>query len=205
MKGEVFLIGVPFLSCEACRDARLVRPLQWFVNCQPDHLFMALGERTSRASLHQRLRFSLHTVRMHAHTLCRRQIVDAPPAHLQQAETRDEHGESGLRMGGFIAAIVNIGQIRKPCDGGPSLFRVPSPVVSPSFLGPQCTHEHAERDERQAYIDEVVGDIEFFFGSIALLDEQQINGHYHGCPEQGIGHHVDNDVGREPRTLQCGH
>ena len=54
-------------------------------------------------------------------------------------------------------------------------------------------------------MDEVVADAELLLLRFLLLEEQQVERHDSRCAEQGIGKHIDDDMGGEPRTLQCRH
>ena len=87
---------------------------------------------------------------MHAAANGTRQIVNAPPAHLQEHETDYQHAEGyfgiliaalafGQRLVGatnWQLTVVDVYEIAEPGDGCPRLLRVPRPVVSPGFLGP---------------------------------------------------------------------
>ena len=75
----------------------------------------------------------------------------------------------------------------QPGDGRPCLLGIPRPVVPPGLFSPESAEEHADGKEGEAYIDEIVGDVEFFIsnGPIGtrrrlLFDEEQVDGH-HRC------------------------
>ena len=50
-------------------------------------------------------------VSMHAHPLCRRQVIDSPPAHLQQAESDDDELQRRADGAGAVQPIMNIDKI----------------------------------------------------------------------------------------------
>ena len=94
-----------------------------------------------------------------AGALGRGQVVDAPPAHLQEDEGDEEPPERCTAVAVRTDAHVDISQIGKPCGSGPSLLGVPRPVVPPGFLRPECPEENTDSHERPADLHEVVADI----------------------------------------------
>ena len=96
---------------------------------------------------------------VYAGALGRGQIIDAPPAHLQEDERDDEHPESKALSMVWKVTIVHIDKIGQPGDGRPRLLGIPRPVVPPCLLGPESTEEHANGKEGEAYIDEIIGDV----------------------------------------------
>lgn len=166
--------------------------------------------------------------------LCARQIVDSPPANLQQDEADNQHPKGHLNTRLRQTAIVDESQIAEPRDGSPRLFWVPSPIVPPSLLCPKGTKEHSEGHESQSDIYQIVGDVHLLWcrwligaaefrtktsTTVATwsfhrssfrhlessLEEKQINRHHRGCTQQGVGEHIDNDMRGEPRTLKRWH
>ena len=87
---------------------------------------------------------------MHAAANGTRQIVNAPPAHLQEHETDYQHAEgyfgiliAALAFGRRLVsatnwqlAVVDVDEIAEPGDGCPRLLRVPRPVVAPRLFRP---------------------------------------------------------------------
>ena len=94
-----------------------------------------------------------------AGALSRREVVDAPPAHLQENEGDEEPPERCTAVAVRTDAHVDISQIGEPCSGSPSLLGVPRPVVPPGFLCPECPEENTDSHERPADLHEVVADI----------------------------------------------
>lgn len=62
---------------------------------------------------------------MYAGALSRGQVVDAPPADLQQDESDEQHPQGRFDGIGAIDAIMDIAQISKPGNGRPSLLGIP--------------------------------------------------------------------------------
>ena len=137
--------------------------------------------------------------------MCAGQVVDAPPAHLQEEEADDEQGKGHLLPTVGQETVVDVPQVGEPSDGGPCLLRVPRPIVPPCLLGPQRPEKHAEGHEGQSHIDQVVGDIHLLVGGCRLFEEEQVGRHDGGRSKQRIGEHIDDDVRCEPRALQCRH
>ena len=100
-----------------------------------------------------------HAIGVYAGALGRGQIINAPPAHLQENERDDEHPESKALAMVWKVTIVHIDKIGQPGDGRPRFLGVPRPVVPPCLLGPESTEEHANSKEGEAYIDEIIGDV----------------------------------------------
>ena len=124
----------------------------------------------------------LHIVSMYTCALRRRQIVNAPPAHLQEHKVHDEYPHSHLQIALLAQAVVNIGKISQPGGSCLGFFRVPSPVVSPGIFCPERTRKHAQRQECPANVDKVVRNVKFFMRNyLALLKEQQIDSHDKSC------------------------
>ena len=94
-----------------------------------------------------------------AHALSRREVVDPPPAHLQEDERDEEPPECCTAVAVRTDAHVDISQIGEPCSSSPSLLGVPRPVVPPGFLRPERPEENADRHERPADLHEVVADV----------------------------------------------
>ena len=84
------------------------------------------------------------------------QVIDAPPTHLEQYKRNEQYPQSELRLVSGYLSVMHIDEIGEPGDGGPRLLRIPRPVMSPCLLGPQCTKEHADGNQRYADEDEVV-------------------------------------------------
>ena len=135
-----------------------------------------------------------------AHALCRWQVVDAPPAHLQ-AEEAEQLPQQGrpycLRA---TAAQVYEDKEAEPSGGCPSFLRVPRPIGAPSLFCPQSSEEHSDGDEGQAYPRQVVYGFQVVL-PLAELPKREERGNTNG----GVGEHIDNDMGREPRTLKGRH
>ena len=106
-------------------------------------------------------------VGMHTGALRARQVIDAPPTHLEQDEGDEEHPERHLAIVRGDAAVVHIDEIGKPGDGRPRLLRVPRPIVPPGLLSPKCPEEHADGHESQPHVDEVVADAELLLRALA--------------------------------------
>ena len=142
---------------------------------------------------------------MYTRTLGGREVIDAPPTHLQKDERTDEYPESQSFTLTRELTIMYIYKICKPGDSGPRLFGIPRPVVSPGFLGPKCAKEHADGEEGKTDINEIICDVEFFGSDTTLFDKEQIDSHYCCRTKYGIGEHIDDDMRCKPRTLQGGH
>ena len=140
-----------------------------------------------------------------ADALGRGQVVDAPPAHLQEDEGDEEPPECCTAVAVCSQADVYVGQVGKPRRSCPRLLRIPRPVMSPGFLGPQRTEENTYGHKRPADLHEVVANIHLVLVDRRLLEPKQVGRHKCGCPQHCIGEHIDNDVGRKPWTLQCRH
>ena len=142
---------------------------------------------------------------MNAGTLCRWQVVNAPPAHLQEDEREDKQPHCQTRLVVWQATIVNINKVCEPSDGSPCLFWVPRPIVSPSFLSPKSTKEHAEGHKGETDIDKVVQRrLSIEVGGVSFL-EKQIDCHQRAEPKNGISKHIDDDVRGEPWALKGWH
>ena len=94
-----------------------------------------------------------------AGALGRGQVVDTPPAHLQEDEGDEEPPERCTAVAVRTDAHVDISQIGEPCRSSPSLLGVPRPVVPPGFLRPERPEENTDSHERPADLHEVVADI----------------------------------------------
>ena len=104
---------------------------------------------------------------------------------MQEDKGADEHPERQTFAMARQLAIVDIDEIGKPGDGRPRFFRIPRPVVPPCLLGPESTEEHANGEEGEAYIDEVVRDVtldfvallckELLVSDVTLFDKEQID------------------------------
>ena len=81
------------------------------------------------------LPFALHVICVNRSALRGRQIIDAPPAHLEQDEGEDENPERRTHSARAGGAQVDVDEIGEPGDGSPRLLRVPRPVVAPRLLG----------------------------------------------------------------------
>ena len=57
--------------------------------------------------------------------LCRREIIDTPPTHLQKDKRDDDHPESNTLLVMRVTAVMDIDEIGEPGDGSPCLFRIP--------------------------------------------------------------------------------
>ena len=93
---------------------------------------------------------------MYARTLGGREIIDAPPTHLQEDERNDEYPNSQPLAIAWELTIMYIYKVCEPSDGSPGLFGVPRPIMSPSLLSPQGTKEHADGHKGKTAIDEIV-------------------------------------------------
>ena len=93
------------------------------------------------------------SISVQAEALGGREVVDTPPAHLekdegeyQQEKMAAERLDGGLdrrtsprgrrKNGSLSLAQMQVQKIAEPSGGGPGLFRIPCPVVSPCLLGP---------------------------------------------------------------------
>ena len=93
-----------------------------------------------------------------------------------------------------ILAVMNINEIREPSDSCPCFLWVPCPVMTPCFLCPERSHEHSKRHEGEPNIGEIIRNLHLFRGICAFLEEEQIHRHDHSCTQEGISHHVNDDV-----------
>ena len=71
---------------------------------------------------------------------------------MQEDEGADEHPKGQLLAMARNMAVVDVDEVGNPGDGGPRLFGVPRPIVTPGFLGPKCAEEHANGEEGEADI-----------------------------------------------------
>lgn len=94
-----------------------------------------------------------------AHALSRREVVDAPPAHLQKDEGDEEPPERCTTIAVGADAHMDISQIGEPRGSSPRFLRVPRPIVSPGFLCPERSEENTDGHEGPTYLDEVVADV----------------------------------------------
>ena len=94
-----------------------------------------------------------------AHALSRREVVDPPPAHLQEDKGDEEPPERRTTIAVGADAHMDISQIGEPRGSSPSLLGVPRPVVPPGFLRPERPEENTDSHERPADLYEVVADI----------------------------------------------
>ena len=62
---------------------------------------------------------------MYAGALCRRQVINAPPTHLQENKGDDEQPQGQTGLGLRKLAVMDIDEIGEPGDGSPSLIGVP--------------------------------------------------------------------------------
>ena len=112
-----------------------------------------------------------------AHALSRREVVDAPPAHLQKDEGDEESPERYTTIAVGADAYMDISQIGEPRGSSPCLLRVPRPIVAPSFLSPERSEENTYGHEGPPYLDEVVTDVHLVIVDGRLLEPQQVGRH----------------------------
>ena len=86
-----------------------------------------------------------------------RKKINAPPTHLQEDEGTDEHPKGKTAALLRQLTVVDVDEIGEPGDGCPRLLWIPRPVVTPRLLGPKCSEKHANGEEGEAYIDEIIG------------------------------------------------
>ena len=99
---------------------------------------------------------------MYTHSLCRGQIIDAVPAHLQQQKRYKQADQCLAMCRGTPQTEMDICQIGKPGSRRPSLFRVPAPVTSPRLICPNSTEEDACRQQIKPYMQgHFIDDAEF--------------------------------------------
>ena len=132
---------------------------------------------------------------MYTRALGGRQVIDAPPTHLQEHERDDQYPQSQALSVVRPLTIVDIDEIGEPGDGSPRLLRIPRPVMSPGLLRPERTKHHAEGHKDDTYENKVVNNMK-----ILLLDKQ-VDGHDSSDTHQRVAHDIDQDVREEPRTL----
>ena len=137
---------------------------------------------------------------MYAYPLCRRQIVDAPPAHLQAEEADYLPEQCRLKRQRAAPAPMDIDEIAKPCGRRPRLLRVPRPVSAPCFLCPQSAEEHTDCEEGEAHARQVVNGIHLVLSANKLPKSKK-----HGSTRCGICKHIYDNMWCEPRTLQGWH
>ena len=104
---------------------------------------------------------------MHAQALGRRQVIDAPPAHLKAHETDHlpKQGRANARR--TASAPMHIDEVAKPRSRRPRLLRVPRPVCAPGLFCPQGTEKHPDSKEGETYPRQVVDG-----GQVLLLAEK---------------------------------
>ena len=114
------------------------------------------------------------------------EIIDAPPAHLQadESDEQDNAGSAPVLRPGFPE--MDAQQVAEPRDGSPGLLRIPSPVCSPSLLGPEGSEQHSESQEGRSYIHEVVGDIQVLGAGPVTFEAHHIDGHQGRGAEDGV-------------------
>ncbi len=142
---------------------------------------------------------------MYTHSLCRGQIIDAVPAHLQQQKRYKQADQCLAMCRGTPQTEMDICQIGKPGSRRPSLFRVPCPIVSPSSFCPDGTGQHTQRHESKPYISQVIAQSHLMPFNPLLLEPQQVDSHHRSGTQHGVGKHINNDMRSEPRALQGGH
>ena len=93
---------------------------------------------------------------MDAGALGSRQVIDAPPTHLQEHKRNEQDPQSKLWLVSGYLPVMHIDEIGEPGDGSPRFLGVPRPVVSPSLFGPEGTEEHADGNQRYTNEDKIV-------------------------------------------------
>ena len=68
---------------------------------------------------------SLLSIGVDAGALCARQIIDAPPTHLEEDEGDEKGPKSEFRMMRRHTSVVHIYEISQPRDGRPGLLWIP--------------------------------------------------------------------------------
>ena len=109
---------------------------------------------------------------MDADALGRRQVVDTPPAHLQEDEGDEEPPERCMAVAVGADAHMDISQVGEPRGSSPRLLRVPRPIVAPGLLSPERPEENTDGHEGPTYLDEVVADIHLMLIDGRLLEPQ---------------------------------
>ena len=137
---------------------------------------------------------------MYAVLSCR-QVVYAPPAHLQTCESKYKQKTQHSARSPARNPQMDIENIDQPRHQGPGLLRIPAPVMSPRLLRPKHSRKHAESKERRTYL----------YKGISCRQNILRTGYQtHHCKdecttEQGIRKHVHGDMRNEPRALQRRH
>ena len=147
-----------------------------------------------------------HTIRVHRNTLCRRQIINTPPAHLQAAECHNQNSNGTFTVGRASHAKVRITQIQQPCCRRPCFLRIPCPVMPPRFLCPKSAKQHPDGHECQTHTHQFVDRLQ----PGRKLPHDFISRKFHhshqsGSAQQGITEHIHNHMRSKPRRLQCRH
>ena len=88
---------------------------------------------------------------MYAVLSCR-QVVDAPPAHLQTCESKYKQKTQHSARSPARNPQMDIEHIDKPRHQGPGLLRIPAPIVAPRLLRPKHSRKHAESQKGRTYI-----------------------------------------------------
>ena len=84
------------------------------------------------------------------------QVINAPPAHLQEYERNEQDPQGETRPVSGYLPVMHIDEIGEPGDSGPCLLRIPRPVVTPCLLGPEGTKEHADGHKGEADVNKIV-------------------------------------------------
>ena len=97
---------------------------------------------------------------------------------------------------------MDVDKVAQPRDSGPRFFWIPAPVMSPRLFGPDGAHQHAQGDAGSAGVDHVIGHMHepIFVGNL-FLSCQEVDGDQRYGAQDGVGEHVDNNVGGKPRTF----
>ena len=92
-------------------------------------------------------------------------------------------------------------EVDEPGGCRPRLFGIPTPILAPRLLCPQCPRQHTYGKERKASAEQIFDGCHYLIVALNKVVER------HKCcnTEQRIREHIYRHVGHKPRTLQCWH
>ena len=88
-------------------------------------------------------------------TLCSRQIIDTYPCNHQQDKGYRQHPKHKSLMI-LLQSHMDEYQVSSTGDKCPGFFRIPRPVMPPSILRPNSTHQHSKYQKSESNIHNIV-------------------------------------------------